>query len=180
MSNTCASIMEIPSMVSKSSSASRRWFWFRQWYQNHLLLAAVAGPPLREVAEKIRHASNFPSGKKPFVVFSCHDVTLLSILYGVGADFLSSDEDLDDLGISSCKEKQRYWPAYASTLAFELVRAKDGNQFIRILLNGETVSTLATIRKDKNLTSNRDESQPSHILTVDEFCLIVDELEAKV
>lgn len=167
----------------ESSTLAHLSWRFRQWYQSHPLLAAVAGPPLREIAEKIRHTSNnFTNGKKPFIVFSCHDVTLLSILYGIGADFISSDEDLTELGISPCKEKQRYWPSYASTLVFELVRAKDGNEFIRILLNGEAVTVLSMMCKDENLERNQDKShvdQTSQTLTIDEFCLIVDELEAK-
>jgi len=33
----------------------------------------------------------------------------------------------------------RWWPAYSSTIAFELVRLDSGQHIIRIVLNGETL-----------------------------------------
>lgn len=53
------------------------------------------------------------SVKKPFLIYSCHDVTLLGLLYAVKDRFLKSN------GAQSSQ-----WPTYASCLTFELVRLK--------------------------------------------------------
>ncbi len=50
--------------------------------------------------------------QRPFVIYSCHDVTILGILYALGAEFLADDDGSD----------WRYWPPYGSSLVFELVR----------------------------------------------------------
>ena len=48
------------------------------------------------------------------MVYSYHDVTTLSLLYGVGAKFLVDEE----------RGQLRFWPSCASTLVFELVRVQ--------------------------------------------------------
>jgi hypothetical protein len=112
---------------------------FRQWFTSPPLLAEFAGPPLREVVSqaKLFVASKASSTgqqtttrkkRKPFVVYSCHDVSILSLLYALQADVVSAN-----------KEENAYWPPYASTLVFELVSlpGRGTSPFIRILLNGE-------------------------------------------
>jgi len=112
---------------------------FRTWYQSPPLLAAISGPPLSEVEKQIRDRAEMSSSssssstmkgeekkRKPFVIYSCHDVTILSLLYGVGADFLASKEDLIKVGLNPGNdERWRFWPRYASTLVFELVRKEN-------------------------------------------------------
>jgi hypothetical protein len=73
---------------------------FRQWYHNARLLATIAAPPLREVVQQMLDtvtrdldlhlklesgADDVPAAKdrrQPFVLYSCHDVTILGLLYG--------------------------------------------------------------------------------------------------
>ena len=48
---------------------------FRMWYQNKRLLAAIAAPPLREIANQLLHTAQLrQSEKRPFVIYSCHDI----------------------------------------------------------------------------------------------------------
>lgn len=104
---------------------------FRQWYQNQALLAAVAAPPLREILGQIETtAANSTNsyGLRPLVVYSCHDITILGILYAIKAKILEDDE--------------RFWPPYGSHLAFELVKRKNCTRAIRILLNGRSLRSL--------------------------------------
>ena len=93
---------------------------FRQWYQHRQLLAAIAAPPLREMITQMAHTAQLPStddtSKRPFSLYSCHDITILGLLYGVGADFLA-DETVPGWD---------FWPSYASALVFELVRTNEG------------------------------------------------------
>ena len=86
-----------------------------------------------------------PDEKRPLNFYSCHDVTILSLLYGIDADIVA-----------------RFWPPYATTLVFELVRNLKGQHFIRILLNGMTVRT-------KGLKGS---------LTLDDFSQIIQQLES--
>jgi len=125
---------------------------FRQWYTSAPLLAEFAGPPLREVVRHAKlclEASRNPSepslhlseqryeqephiparNHRPFVVYSCHDVSILSLLYGIRAKLVVDDH------------YSRYWPPYASTLVFELLRISDSDEpYIRVLLNGKPVA----------------------------------------
>jgi len=146
---------------------------FREWYRCPRLLSAVACPPFREMMEQMVEASATANNaeknalgqencsKQPFVLYSCHDVTLLALLYAIGADFLVSGEDCGGVGMSeeahtnsgmdnagyvtsrnTGKRRQtswRWWPAYSSTIAFELVRLDDDQHVIRVILNGDTV-----------------------------------------
>jgi Histidine phosphatase superfamily (branch 2) len=102
---------------------------FRQWYNNKALLATVAAPPLREILHQIETTSqDRSSSRRPFVVYSCHDITILGILYAINAEVLQTDE--------------RFWPPYGSHLAFELVRCGDESHVIRIVLNGQSLRSL--------------------------------------
>mmetsp|Transcript_18978 Transcript_18978/g.39702 ORF Transcript_18978/g.39702 Transcript_18978/m.39702 type:complete len:674 (+) Transcript_18978:418-2439(+) len=157
---------------------------FREWYRCPRLLAAIAAPPLKEVwrnmMEIVEQSGCLGSGrgrggdgkKRPFHIYSCHDVTLLSLLYGIGADFLVSGEDcggkqlreeeahlnIDDVGTvrdgAQQRESWRWWPAYSSTIAFELVRVEDADAegvdgyVIRVILNGDTVRIIPRLEMD--------------------------------
>jgi Histidine phosphatase superfamily (branch 2) len=108
---------------------------FRQWYDSKALLAAVAAPPLREILNQMETTSQGRT-RRPFVVYSCHDITILGILYAINAEVLQNDE--------------RFWPPYGSHLAFELVRCGDGAHVIRIVLNGQSLRSLV-VEPDKML-----------------------------
>ena len=136
---------------------------FRTWYQYPPLLAAIAAPPLQEIGQQIQRISddlvnNSNISKKPFRIYSCHDVTILSLLYGIGADFLATNDELIGVGLNPGNEERwRFWPRYASTLVFELVRSKkDSSQKVRILLNGKEVTPLSILRKKKSALNVSD------------------------
>ena len=67
---------------------------FREWYRHPKLLSMVACPPLKDILQDmVRATSNTNLGtddRRPFVLYSCHDVTLLAFLYAIGADFLET------------------------------------------------------------------------------------------
>jgi len=120
--------------MSSQTKAHLSWR-FRKWYQSKPLLAAIAAPPLREIVDQMKiiisssssssqTTNNVAAKKRPFVLYSCHDVTILGLLYGIGASFLA-DETAPGAD---------YWPPYASTLVFELVRTNNGDFVIRILV----------------------------------------------
>jgi hypothetical protein len=147
---------------------------FRQWYQNKRLLAVIAAPPLREVANQVLAATELPGTERhPFVIYSCHDITILGLLYGIGADFLADDH----------KASWRYWPEYGSTLTFELVRIAEGpfcqdSHIVRVLLNGRPIITADAIKTDKGRTKLEYKGNgPEHMLQVGDFVRIVTHLE---
>ena len=148
---------------------------FREWYRCPRLLSAVACPPFKEMIDIMKKQSTNRASndtRSPFVLYSCHDVTLLALLYAIGADFLVSGEDCGGLdmpqeegGMSNMKsghvrngtdqKSWRWWPAYSSTIAFELVRLDDGcdnrsdDQYvIRVILNGEAVKLIPRMSVD--------------------------------
>ena len=98
---------------------------FGKWFGEKELLSQVGGPMIREVVEHAgkggeRLAGEGGEGAKKFNVYSCHDVSLLGILYGLKADVVERDK--------------MYWPDYGSWISFEVW--DDG---IKIRLNGEGV-----------------------------------------
>jgi len=161
-------------LAAMSHQTTTHLAWrFRQWYQNERLLAVIAAPPLREVADQLATTPKLGiRDRHPFVVYSCHDITLLGLLYGIGADFLADDDTGD----------WRYWPKYGSHLTFELVRVNDddsGNSHVvRVLLNGEPV---LTAKKEASSSGHERMVQtgngPQHMLLVEDFLEIVGKLE---
>lgn len=123
---------------------------FRQWFTYAPLLGAIAVPPLRDVEQELRKTPHLnPDERRPMKIFSCHDVTILSLLYGLNA--------------AEVLENERYWPPYATTLVFELVKVKEIDDYIvRVLLNGKPVKI-----------SRLDEK----LMSIDDFTSIVDDLE---
>lgn len=124
---------------------------FRQWFTNSPLLSAIVVPPLREVEMELRKTACLSQSnkKRPLKIFSCHDVTILSLLYGLDASKIHDDE--------------KYWPPYATTLVFELVKITETNDFVvRVLLNGEQIKM---------------KKQDSKFMRIDDFSNLIDDLE---
>jgi Histidine phosphatase superfamily (branch 2) len=172
---------------------------FRQWYQHKRLLAAIAAPVLREVVNQMKSVPYLTKNdqQRPFVIYSCHDVTILGILYALGAEFLADDDCSD----------WRYWPPYGSSLVLELVRIekKDCNQrpsamksnhhknivdtsrrndddtdayhVIRILLNGKPVITVDLEKTNKCKIPQYTGYGPQRMLRIMDFESIVSNLE---
>lgn len=73
------SIEEILSAFSHQTKAHLAWR-FRQWYKSPKLLASIAGPPLREIADQLKSATHLEARQRhPFTIYSCHDVTILAL-----------------------------------------------------------------------------------------------------
>jgi hypothetical protein len=147
---------------------------FRQWYQNKRLLALIAAPPLREVADQIQATTDLAVNERhPFVIYSCHDITLLGLLYGIKADFLADDEKAD----------WRFWPEYGSNITFELVRIRegsleDGSHLVRVLLNGNPVITAESTKTESGRTRLvYTGNGPERMLLVKDFLNIVSKVE---
>jgi hypothetical protein len=161
---------------------------YRQWFQSPKLLAAIAAPPLREISRQLQTTPSLGvHQKRPFVVYSCHDVTILSLLYGIGAEFLADEE----------KGDWRFWPPYSTTLVFELVRTKpsnhqnetssgdaanvdQGTHVVRILLNGEEIR-ICDLLSYNNVGSGVPAigGGPMGMLLLEEFDNLVTKLERK-
>jgi len=136
---------------------------FRTWYQSPALLAAIAGPPLANVKDQMNTIVNNKGkrDKKPFMVYSCHDVTILSLLYGLGTDFVASDDEIQELGLGLSNEKSwRFWPEYASTLLIELVRVSaqdiEDEYVVKVMLNGETIRTITALKQGNEFMNLSD------------------------
>lgn len=162
-------------MESLSYQTKAHLAWrFRQWYKSPRLLAAIAAPPLREITDQLLPTPGMSEcEKRPFTIYSCHDVTILALLYAIGADFLAKDDG----------EGSRFWPSYASTLVFELVRKSDENcddsHLVRVLLNGKPVRCVS---KDSYFGGSGSSDPlghgPSSMLLANDFIEIVEKLEA--
>lgn len=63
--------------------------------------------------------------KKRIVVYSGHDVSILSVLHAINA---------------SLTDDSTFWPDYSSALALELLEDDRGQWFVRARLDGEILS----------------------------------------
>eukprot|EP00580_Thalassiosira_gravida_P016641 CAMPEP_0201664452 /NCGR_PEP_ID=MMETSP0494-20130426/5909_1 /ASSEMBLY_ACC=CAM_ASM_000839 /TAXON_ID=420259 /ORGANISM="Thalassiosira gravida, Strain GMp14c1" /LENGTH=702 /DNA_ID=CAMNT_0048143223 /DNA_START=109 /DNA_END=2217 /DNA_ORIENTATION=+ len=227
------------SMADMANPVCSHLAWrFREWYRSPRLLAAVAVPPFREMLDRMVEAATIGGGggdcgkvvedgnRKPFVLYSCHDVTLIALLYAIGADFLVSGEDdggagmqeadaysgMDSSGHVSSRNRNddvgtttttttttrqpkswRWWPAYSSTIAFELVRLEDEEQHvIRVILNGDVVRTIPRMSvedegllKEQSLSSRQifgemrddDDGQSHNMMKLSDFEQLINVLE---
>lgn len=131
---------------------------FQFWYQG-ATLEYMAKPALNEVYSSMMDTiEQDGTGLKPFTIFSCHDVTILALLYGLKAKFTLADEILTSIGIEHgpTEKDRRYWPEYASHLIFELEKvycseSKSENFRINILLNGSHVETYTTLKENRSM-----------------------------
>jgi hypothetical protein len=163
-------------LAAMSHQTTTHLAWrFRQWYKNPTLLANIAAPPLREICNQLIEASHMDgqTERRPFTIYSCHDITILGLLYGIGADFLSGD----DMG------GWRFWPPYASSLVFELVRIPcDSNRdeeahVVRVLLNGKPV--FSVVKDEQYWLGGSPEAGrgPCNMLYAEDFESVITALE---
>lgn len=155
---------------------------FRKWYQHDGLLAVIAAPLLREITEQILQTPSLSAlERRPFVIYSCHDITILGLLYAIGADFLALDSsESDDVNHTSGDDtgSWRYWPPYGSNLVFELVRVHEGlrgpdSHVVRVLLNGIPVRSVKVNAASKTILNGG----PEGMIFVDDFNRLVTKLE---
>jgi len=177
---------------------------FGEWFCSPPLLAEIGAPPLvliEETMQELIHKNQQPYNgvplqlqlpPPPLEIHSCHDVTLLSLLYAMKASIMNDDD---------C-----FWPVYASTLTFELVHFKseheyrpqandsehnhnnDGNYFLRLLLNGAPVEMMVEPRQKQTtdciVATGKNKAQEENqtaatttLLTLKEFSNLVTALE---
>ena len=86
----------------------------------------------------------------------------------------------------------RWWPAYSSTVAFELVRLDSGQHIVRVILNGETLRLMPRMSiNDKGLIlSSRcrsrqifgdiDADGKSKVMTLSDFEQLISILEQEL
>ena len=155
---------------------------FRGYYVHLPLLAEVAGPALDEIRSTMRQvvgtteADIFGAAKKPFHIYSCHDVTLLGLLYAVKDRFLIEDTD-------RFRSLSSQWPTYASCLTFELVRrtakgkSKDDEEFaVKLWLNEAPIPNFCP-RPVALLQA--PQAEIVHAIGLEDFNKLIDELNAE-
>jgi hypothetical protein len=141
---------------------------FRYWYKSPPLLAEMMLPLLTDIYDKMMLYASMTyedrGVRKPFNIYSCHDVTILGLLYSIEADFLASSDDLKSHGLSKLHqehfERLHYWPEYACTLVIELskvkAKGKEDEFLIQFLLNGQVVHTMSSLRKGQDTMTLSD------------------------
>lgn len=168
---------------------------FRSYYMNPSLLAEMAGPALDEIRSEMKQVVETTNGfsnsgggnagdnddinnsskitKKPFRVYSCHDVTLLGLLYAMKDRFLFEDTD-------RFRSLSSRWPTYATCLTFELVKLKakekcngDDTFVVKLWLNE------APIPKFRSLPVSivtAPHAEPTEAIDLADFNKLIDEL----
>lgn len=81
----------------------------------------MAGPALHEVLMELKTAvknkdSLSSKTKKPFRIYSCHDVTILALIYAIEGIHLDSTKSFLP------------WPTYATCFTLELVRTAENDE----------------------------------------------------
>ncbi|RLN49456.1 hypothetical protein BBJ29_000140 [Phytophthora kernoviae] len=100
-------------------------FRFHQFYSHRTILKLVAGRLMHNVLCEMQKALWDHSESKKLVIYSGHDVSLLSVLRTMDAEIAN------DIG---------WWPEYSSALALELLEDENGKFFVRTRLNGEILA----------------------------------------
>eukprot|EP00644_Phytophthora_capsici_P002232 jgi/Phyca11/528165/estExt2_fgenesh1_pm.C_PHYCAscaffold_270069 len=100
-------------------------FRFHQFYSHRTILKLVAGRLMNNVLHEMEKSLWDHSESKKIVVYSGHDVSLLSVLRTMDAEIAND--------IS-------FWPEYSSAIALELLEDESGKFFVRVRLNGEILA----------------------------------------
>ncbi|CAI5733499.1 unnamed protein product [Peronospora destructor] len=101
-------------------------FRFHQFYSHRTILKLVAGRLMHNVLREMQKARLDHRESKKIIIYSGHDVGLLSVLRSMDAEIAN------DIG---------FWPDYSSALTLELLENESGKFFIRARLNGEILAT---------------------------------------
>ncbi|CAM9348587.1 unnamed protein product [Choristocarpus tenellus] len=140
--------LDVPAQLGALSSATiEHLAWrFSQFYGDRELLRAMSGSLLSNILER---ASRVGSGAKSpamgvedIVCFSCHDVTIMSLLYALQSDLVKA---------------KGYWSPYGSTIMLEVLGSKP-----QICVGKDTTDLglgqskeVSTIDSDEQRTSRR-------------------------
>lgn len=92
-------------------------------------------------------------------------------MYAIGAEFLADESRAD----------WRFWPAYASTLVFELVRVEKetgpDSHVVRVFLNGQPIRSVNLLQQNEGAEPEYVGKGPLKMLRPADFMNIVTELE---
>ncbi|CAH0477335.1 unnamed protein product [Peronospora belbahrii] len=116
----------IPGTEAYSDAAEKHLSYrFHQFYSHRTILKLVAGRLMHNVLQEMQKAILDHRESKTIIIYSGHDVALLSVLRTMDAE------------IANCIE---YWPDYSTALTLELLENDSGKFFIRARLNGEILA----------------------------------------
>jgi Histidine phosphatase superfamily (branch 2) len=157
--------------MEQNTLAHRTWR-FRQWYQSPPLLAEIATPALRDILEQMQATPGLGNQERhPFVLYGCHDVTILALLYAIGAEFLADENNA----------RWRFWPGYGTTLVFELVQITDDlgaiTHVVRVLLNGVPVKSVNLLKNSNSSPTEYLGKAPLNLLSLENFEQLITDLE---
>ncbi|KAF1775445.1 Histidine phosphatase superfamily [Phytophthora cactorum] len=96
-----------------------------RFYSHRTILKLVAGSLMHNVLREMQKTLWDHSESKKIVIYSGHDVSLLSVLRTMDAEVANDTS---------------FWPEYSSALALELLEDENGSFFVRARLNGEVLA----------------------------------------
>jgi len=160
---------------------------FRLYYSNQALLAEVAGPALGEVRNEMKgvaaaaamQTESFRGAtKKPFRVYSCHDVTILGLLYAIKDRFLGMEHVPAGDWLVPTRSS---WPTYATCITLELVRLsakgkKDDTFVVKAWLNEAPIPTFWPVPIPIVAT---EDAEPTCTIDLSDFDRLVRELDSR-
>ena len=163
------------------SHLSRR---FHGYYSNQALLGEIAGPALWEVIQEMKCIAmgsheEAKHTKKPFYVYSCHDVTILALLYAIQ----------NNHSVRNGQIIPPNWPTYATCLVLELVkkrkstdattiRSRSQSTFVVKAYLHSTVPQQTTTQIVFAKDSHKKFNSPSLEINLEEFIDLVQKLNA--
>ncbi|OWZ24685.1 hypothetical protein PHMEG_000208 [Phytophthora megakarya] len=111
--------------VHRDATEKHLGFRFHQFYSHRTILKLVAGHLMHNVLREMQKALWDHNETKKIVIYSGHDISLLSVLRTMDAEIAN------DI---------RFWPEYSSALALELLEDENGKFLVRVRLNGEILA----------------------------------------
>lgn len=132
---------------------------FQSYYQSLPILHEMAGPALDQIKGEMNKIID--SGdriRKPFNIYSCHDVTILALLYAIRAYGVNTQVEIQTKGVDGIgfTDEDPRWPSYATCLTFELLRVKEKGKtdefMVKIWLNEAPIPKfkIAPIHRNEN------------------------------
>ncbi|TYZ59665.1 hypothetical protein PybrP1_005458 [[Pythium] brassicae (nom. inval.)] len=101
-------------------------FRFHQFYSNPRILQLVVGRLIQNVLVEMQRVMADESGQRRLVVYSGHDISILSVLHAVDA---------------ARADDQSWWPEYSSAVALELLQDEhSGRWFVRCRLDDDVLA----------------------------------------
>uniref|UniRef100_K3W775 Histidine acid phosphatase n=1 Tax=Globisporangium ultimum (strain ATCC 200006 / CBS 805.95 / DAOM BR144) TaxID=431595 RepID=K3W775_GLOUD len=125
-------------------------FRFHQFYSHPRVLQLVAGRLMQHVLLEIQKVTTNDPAMKKLVIYSGHDISILSVLHAINATLADDD---------------KWWPEYASAVALELLEDDDGRWYVRARLN----DTILNLRGGSSDASTLYSCEEFYHLIMDKF-----------